>query len=62
MSNKKYVQIEKDGIQGECLPSAVKTWEANGWTVVDDGDSENGSEVEPDAHTVTPDLGDEDKE
>jgi len=40
MTNRRYVKLEKDGIEGECLPSAVEAWKRNGWTVVDDGTSE----------------------
>lgn len=56
----KYVKIEKDGVEGQCMPAAVKVWEANGWTVVDDGSSESapeepaGDEAAPAVETVTP--------
>jgi hypothetical protein len=39
MGKTKFAKIEKDGIEGECLPSAAKAWERDGWTVVDDGSS-----------------------
>ncbi len=36
----RYVTIEKDGQEARCLPQALDVWERNGWTAVDDGDSE----------------------
>ena len=41
----RYVKIEKDGVEGQCMPAAVKAWERNGWTVVDDGSSESAPEA-----------------
>jgi hypothetical protein len=53
----RYVTITKDGEEGQCMPSAVKTWERNGWTVVDDGSSESAPEApaekEPTGRTKT---------
>lgn len=43
MPKPKKVKIKKDGVTGECLASAVTAWERNGWTVVDDGNSETDS-------------------
>lgn len=67
MGKNRFVEIEKDGIRGECLPSAVRVWERDGWTVVDDGSSEETpvvgtqqSQLEPDAAPTTSDN--EDKE
>lgn len=31
---------EETNLIGQCLPSALGAWQANGWTVVDDGDSD----------------------
>jgi hypothetical protein len=39
----KYVEIEKDGHVGTCVPAALPVWEKHGWTAVDDGDSETDS-------------------
>jgi hypothetical protein len=56
----RYVQIEKDGVEGQCMPAAVKAWEKHGWTVVDDGSSESapeapvGDEAAPAVEAVTP--------
>jgi hypothetical protein len=39
MAKPKYIEIEKDGQKGKCLPSSLPAWERNGWTAVDDGTS-----------------------
>lgn len=41
---RKYIQITKGEVEGRCVPSALPIWKRNGWTVVDDGDSEDGAE------------------
>ncbi len=45
--NRKMIKIQKDGLEGEIMPSSVETYEENGWTVVDDGNSDKslGSET-----------------
>ncbi len=40
MSKQREIEIEKDGQKATVLKSAVPAWERNGWTVVDDGDSD----------------------
>lgn len=40
MPRPKTIQIEKDGVTGQCTRESLKVWERNGWTVVDDGTSE----------------------
>jgi len=39
------VKIEKDGIEGEVTREALKAWERNGWTAVDDGSSDEPAEA-----------------
>lgn len=44
---KKYVEIANSrGDHAKVMPSSVKLWERNGWTVVDDGSSETPDQVE----------------
>jgi|SoimicMinimDraft_3_1059731.scaffolds.fasta_scaffold599497_2 hypothetical protein len=38
------ISITKDGETGQCMPSALPTWERNGWTRADDGSSEEPQE------------------
>jgi hypothetical protein len=38
------VKIAKDNMRAEVMPSAVPAWERNGWTVADDGSSEEAPE------------------
>jgi hypothetical protein len=38
------VKITKDGMDAEVMPTAVPAWERNGWTVADDGSSEEAVE------------------
>lgn len=52
MAKLRFVKIEKDGVEGECLPEALKAWERNGWTAVDDGSSEQDDVVVVDAPPV----------
>jgi hypothetical protein len=63
MAKPQYVKIEKNGVEGQCLPQSLDVWERNGWTVVDDGDSEDaGSEPEVQGYNLalptTPPKGD----
>lgn len=42
--------IDGETLEGEILAESIDVWERNGWTVVEDGDSESNSEtvaVEP---------------
>jgi hypothetical protein len=44
----KYVEIANAaGEHAKVMPSSVKLWERNGWTVVDDGSSETRSDEHP---------------
>lgn len=47
MANK-HITITNGELTGQCLPSALKLWERNGWTVLDHGDSEPDSTDEAD--------------
>lgn len=49
MPNKKTVKIVHPDLEleGEIVVSAISAWERNGWTVVDDGDSETATEQTP---------------
>jgi len=40
MSKHSYIQIQKGDLVAEVIPSAVRAWKRNGWTVVDDESSE----------------------
>lgn len=40
MSRAQHVEIQKGELRGRVLPRSLPTWEANGWTRVDDGSSE----------------------
>jgi len=63
MPKTKMIKIKKGDIEAECLRSAVPAWERNGWTVVDDGTSDQepaptgdpsqGEQVGPTADTDT---------
>jgi hypothetical protein len=55
MPKTKMVKITKDDQEAEVLKSAVRAWERNGWTVVDDGDSEDA----PVAATGDPSQGEQ---
>lgn len=50
MPKSKYVTVEKDGSQGQVTEESLETWEKHGWTVVDDGSSEESQEPVPSAH------------
>lgn len=50
MPKPKYVTVSKDGSEGQVSEESLPTWEKHGWTVVDDGDSEENAEVAPSAH------------
>lgn len=41
------IRNEEFDLEGECMPSALKVWERNGWTAVEDGSSENVKAVAP---------------
>lgn len=69
MGKPKYVDIENEGLRGQCLETALPAWQRNGWTVVDDGSSESGTEPvvsdvdtsgETDAKPVTAEVVDAD--
>lgn len=45
MSRAQQIKIEKDGVEGFCLPESVGLYERNGWTVADDGSSEEEQAV-----------------
>ena len=45
MPRAQQIKIEKDGIEGFCLPESVKAYERHGWTVADDGSSEEEAAV-----------------
>lgn len=45
MSRAQQVKIEKDGVEGFCLKESVPLYERNGWTVADDGSSEEEQDV-----------------
>ncbi len=40
MPRAQQIKITKDGEEGYVLRESVKAWERNGWTVADDGSSE----------------------
>ena len=39
------VEIEKDGMTARVMPSSVERWGKNGWTLVEDGSSDDGTKV-----------------
>ena len=45
MPRAQQIKIEKDGVEGYCLRESVKAYERNGWTVADDGSSEEEQAV-----------------
>lgn len=45
MPRSKQIKITKDGEEGYALASSLPAWERNGWTVADDGSSEEEAEV-----------------
>lgn len=45
------IQIEMDGMTANILPSSVDVWTNNGWTVVEDGNSGEESQVSVEADT-----------
>ena len=45
MSKKMVEMANKDGDHQKVMPSAVKVWQRNGWTVVDDGSSETPAQT-----------------
>jgi hypothetical protein len=45
MPRAEQIKIEKDGIEGFCLKESVKAYERRGWTVADDGSSEEEAAV-----------------
>ena len=50
MPKQKYLTVEKDGAKGQVTEESLATWEKHGWTVVDDGSSEESQEPAPSAH------------
>jgi hypothetical protein len=46
MAQKQLVKITNGDVEAHVLPAAVKAYERNGWTAVDDGSSEE-SKSEP---------------
>jgi len=44
---RKMVSIKKDGVVAECMPEAVPVWEADGWTLVEDGSSGGDESDQP---------------
>lgn len=47
MSRKKEVQLRKGNTVVSVMPTTVKRYERDGWTVVEDGSSEAAQNVEP---------------
>lgn len=45
------IDIEKGDLKGKCMPSALRAWQRNGWTAVEDSSSEP---VVPDPVDVEP--------
>lgn len=70
MSNLKEVTIANGDLRARVLVQTLSTWQRNGWTVVDDGDSEKSGQepavpvekpkaTEPKAVVVQNDGGDQ---
>jgi hypothetical protein len=45
MPRPKFVEIEKDGSKAQVAEQSLSVWKRNGWTVVEDGSSENSKET-----------------
>lgn len=53
--SRKQIKVEKDDVQAEIMPSARAAYQRNGWTVVEDGSSEEApQQVEFDADAWSP--------
>jgi hypothetical protein len=56
---KRKVQMERDDITIEVMESSVPRYEENGWTVVDDGDSEEADASQPKGANADPNKDEE---